>query len=91
MPLIQVGHGFAWIAGWFAGTVAARVLIVWLHNNTGRGVFAAILFHAMLNVTAVLTPDYDLPIVQILAASLLLALAATVLLSDRHPEPRPKG
>ncbi|MGW0251833.1 hypothetical protein ACWDYH_34905 [Nocardia goodfellowii] len=67
------------------------MLIVWLHNNTGRGVFAAILFHAMLNVTAVLTPDYDLPIVQILAASLLLALAATVLLSDRHPEPRPKG
>lgn len=77
VPLAQVGHEFWWIAGWFAGTVAGRVLIVWLHNVTGHGVLAAILFHAMLNVSAVATPDYDEPIVLIIGGA-LLTLAATV-------------
>lgn len=79
VPLVQVGHGFWWITGWFAGTVAARVLIVWLHNRTGHGVLAAILFHATLNVTAVVTPNYDDPIVPILGGVLLALAAATVL------------
>ena len=32
-------------------TVAARVLIVWLYDNTGKSVIAAIVFHDMINVT----------------------------------------
>ncbi|MGX1777612.1 CPBP family intramembrane glutamic endopeptidase [Nocardia brasiliensis] len=77
VPLAQVGHGFWWISGWFAGTVSGRVLIVWLHNRTGQGILAAILFHAMLNVTAVVTPDYGEPIVPILGGA-LLTLAAVL-------------
>ncbi|MCC3313761.1 CPBP family intramembrane glutamic endopeptidase [Nocardia africana] len=77
VPLVQVGHEFWWIAGWFAGTVAGRVLIVWLHNVTGHGVPAAILFHTMLNVTAVATPDYDRPVV-VIAGGAVLTLAAAV-------------
>jgi uncharacterized protein len=31
--------------------VAARVIIVWLYNNTGKSVFVAALFHTMINLT----------------------------------------
>jgi uncharacterized protein len=36
--------------------VAARILIVWLYNNTGKSVFAVALFHATLNLTWMLVP-----------------------------------
>ncbi len=51
VPLVQVHRSPAWIAWWCLGTVAARVLIVWLYNNTGKSVFAAAIFHATINVT----------------------------------------
>ncbi|MFC9435722.1 CPBP family intramembrane glutamic endopeptidase [Nocardia sp. NPDC057030] len=95
VPLAQVGHGFWWISGWFVGTVAARVLIVWLYNRTSRGVLAAILFHSMLNVTAVVTPDYSKPIVPVLGGALLtlaavLAYVARPLGNRAAPDPRPR-
>jgi hypothetical protein len=37
-------------------TVAARVLIVWLNNNTGQSIFAAALCHATINVSWQLFP-----------------------------------
>ena len=46
----------AWMARWCLYAVAARVLIVWLYNNTGRSVFAAALFHTMLNLSWMLFP-----------------------------------
>jgi len=45
LPLMQAHRSPAWIAWWSLYTVALRVLIVWLYNNTGRSVFAAILYH----------------------------------------------
>ena len=51
VPLIEVGRSLGWIAGWTLGTVALRVLIVWLYDNTGRSVFAATLLHASTNVS----------------------------------------
>jgi hypothetical protein len=56
VPLVQVHRSSGWIAWWCLGTVAARVLIVWLFNNTGRSVFAAAVFHAMMNVSWQLFP-----------------------------------
>ncbi len=56
IPLVQVGRSPAWIAWQFAVSVASRVLIVWLYNNTGRSVFAAAVYHAMVNVTWQLFP-----------------------------------
>jgi membrane protease YdiL (CAAX protease family) len=38
VPLMQAHRPIAWIAWWSLGTVALRVLIVWLYNNTGRSV-----------------------------------------------------
>jgi CAAX protease family protein len=50
-PDLQGHHTWAWIAGQRRFSVVLRVLIVWLYNNTGRSVFAAILFHDMDNVS----------------------------------------
>ncbi|MEV4127765.1 type II CAAX endopeptidase family protein [Nocardia sp. NPDC049707] len=78
IPLLQAGHPATWIAGWFLGTVALRVLIVWLHVRTGYGVSAAILMHTMVNVIAVYTPGYDRPISTITTGVVTAAVAAAV-------------
>jgi membrane protease YdiL (CAAX protease family) len=54
--IMQQGHNLTWIAWGTLGTVAARVLIVWIYNNTGGSLFACILFHTMLNVGRPLFP-----------------------------------
>jgi CAAX protease family protein len=54
--LLQAHRSVGWIAWWSLFTVAARVLIVWLYNNTGGSVFVAALFHMMINVTWQLFP-----------------------------------
>lgn len=77
IPLIQAGHGAAWIAGWFVGTVAARVIIVALHNVTA-GASAAILLHAMLNVVAGMTPDYEKPVLPLLSGTVTAVVAVVV-------------
>lgn len=56
IPLLSVPRAPIWIAWWSLGTVASRVIITWLYNNTGRSVFVAVLFHAMINVTWQLFP-----------------------------------
>lgn len=50
IPLMQVTRSFEWIAWWSLGTISLRVIMVWLHTFSGRSVFAAALFHAMINV-----------------------------------------
>jgi CAAX protease family protein len=56
VPLVQAHRSLAWIAWWWLDSVSARVLIVWIYNNTGKSVFAAALFHAISNVTWQLFP-----------------------------------
>lgn len=51
IPDLQSGHSWGWIAGQRTYTIALRVLIVWLYNNTGRTLAAPVLFHAMDNVS----------------------------------------
>ena len=54
---LQAQHSLSWILWHRLNAVAERVLIVWLYNNTGRSVFAAILFHDMDNVGAFSFPN----------------------------------
>jgi len=50
-------HNPDWIAMQCANQVVTRILIVWIYNNTGKSVFAAILIHAVSNLsTLVLFP-----------------------------------
>ncbi|MGC1965539.1 MAG: CPBP family intramembrane glutamic endopeptidase [Candidatus Acidiferrales bacterium] len=54
--LLQDHRSLVWIGWWSLWTVASRVIIVWLYNNTGKSVFAAALFHTTINVTWQLFP-----------------------------------
>ena len=57
VPFAQVHPSAAWVSGQFLFTVAFRVVLVWLYNNTGRSVFATIVAHAMYNVAWQLFPN----------------------------------
>ncbi len=58
-PFLQAQYTLIWVLWKSVSTVILRVLIVWLYNNTGKSVFAAIAFHAMANVSElVLFPIY---------------------------------
>ena len=56
IPLLEAQRSLEFIAWWSLGTLALRVIIVWLYNNTGRSVFVAAVFHAMVNLTWQLFP-----------------------------------
>ena len=56
VPLLLVQRSPTWIAWWCLYALAARILIVWLYNNTGQSVFAVALFHATLNLSYMLFP-----------------------------------
>ncbi len=56
VPLAQAHRALSFIAWWTLGTVAARVIIVWLYNGAGKSVFVTALFHAMINVSWQLFP-----------------------------------
>jgi len=58
VPLIQAHRTPAWITWQCFTILVTRILVVWLYNNTGKSVFAAILFHAMVNVSNSLFPNY---------------------------------
>ncbi|MGD0436876.1 MAG: CPBP family glutamic-type intramembrane protease [Bryobacteraceae bacterium] len=90
LPLIQVDRPPAWIAWWCLDTVAARVLIVWLYNHTGKSVFAATLYHAVSNLAWQLFPingSYFDPRITGLITALVAAIV--VLPWGRRPRPRP--
>ncbi len=58
VPLLQVDRPPAWIAWWCLATVGLRILTVWLYNNTGKSVFATILFHDSSNVSWLMFPNF---------------------------------
>lgn len=58
VPFVQAHRPPEWIAWQSLFMVATRVLIVWIYNNTGRSVAAAILFHDVSNVAVFSFPDH---------------------------------
>jgi uncharacterized protein len=57
VALGEAHRSVTWIAWWSLFTIALRVLIVWLYNNTGKSVFGVSIFHATFNVTWQLFPN----------------------------------
>ena len=78
VPLLLVDRSPSWIAWWFLYAVAARILIVWLYNNTGKGVFAVALFHAKLNLAWMLFPvdgcHFDMRLGGLVMAAIAVAI-----------------
>ncbi|HET9671967.1 MAG TPA: CPBP family intramembrane glutamic endopeptidase [Actinomycetota bacterium] len=59
VPYIQADHPAVWVTGQTLGAIPLRILIVWLYNNTGASMFAAIVLHTMTNVSESVFPDYS--------------------------------
>jgi hypothetical protein len=59
-----------------------RFLLVWVFNNTGKSVFAAILFHAVYNVTNGVLPNYQVstPLGVVITCSFVLITAIIVMI-----------
>jgi membrane protease YdiL (CAAX protease family) len=99
LPLfVEAHYGLAYIVWQSFFLVAARVLIVWLFDNTGGAVIAAILFHDTINVSEGLFPNggshYD-PLVTaavtaLAAAIVTLVWGASTLASRRSLRSLPK-
>lgn len=78
VPLAQSRRSAGWIAWWCLFTVATRVLIVWIYNNTRRSIFAAILYHTMGNVCTVLFSGYFAPRITGLIVALVAATVTII-------------
>jgi membrane protease YdiL (CAAX protease family) len=93
LPALLLMHRSpAWIAWWCLWAVAARVLIVWIYNNTGQSVFAVALFHATLNLSYMLFPvngsHFDMgiggPVMALTAAIVIWVWGPSTLARWRH-------
>jgi uncharacterized protein len=58
IPYSQAHRTPIWIFWQCIGTVALRVIIVWLYNNSGKSLLVAILCHAIINMSEYLFPHY---------------------------------
>ena len=79
-PLLQMGRTPTWIAWWCAYALAFRIFTVWLYNNTGKSVFAAVLFHATLNLSYALFPVYGSHFDMRLAALVMACIAVIIIM-----------
>jgi membrane protease YdiL (CAAX protease family) len=57
VPFAEAHPSASWVLGQCLFTVAFRVVLVWLCNNTGRSLFAVVVSHAMYNVAWQLFPN----------------------------------
>ncbi len=79
IPLLQVGRAWDWIAWWAMGTMARRIIIVWLYVRGGQSVFSASLFHAMNNVSWMMFPVLGSHYDPMTTALITSAIAAIIL------------
>lgn len=84
VALTQAHRSATWIAWWSLYTVAARVIMIWLYNNTGGSVFGAALFHTSLNV-AWLMFSVDSARSDYRASGCITAIAAAIIVTGSGP------
>lgn len=77
IPYYQAHQTTGWIVWQCIGTVFLRIIMVWIFNNTGKSVFAMVLFHTMINMNPFLFPNYDPFIFAILL--IIISIAVTYL------------
>jgi len=69
---------WAWVEAQCSLTIGLRVLMVWLYNTTRKSLFAAILFHTMINVSEFSFPNYGSHFDPLLAGSIAAVIAVFV-------------
>lgn len=59
VPFLQTGNSASWVVWQSLKTIAMRVIIAWVYNNTNKSTFATILYHTTDNVSWSLFPNYS--------------------------------
>jgi membrane protease YdiL (CAAX protease family) len=81
IPLyILSGQGPVRIIAQLISLLAIRTLIVWLYNNTGRSVFAAILIHAVYNVCTLTIASFYISLGHLITCILIIITTVVVVL-----------
>jgi uncharacterized protein len=79
VPFIQADRSPSWIWWQCLTMLPARIIIVWLSNNTGRSVLIAVLFHTMMNLSEYMFPNYGSHYDPFVTFVILAAVAATII------------
>ncbi len=83
IPLLQVQRSVNWIAWWSLGTISLRGIMSWLYTHSGKSIFAAAVFHAMINLCWQLFPTngsfYDPRVFSLIA----LCFAVVIFTAER--------
>jgi len=78
IPLTQVHRSVEWIVWWSLGTISYRVIMTWLYVHSGKSLFGAAVFHAMINLSWQLFPNhgshYDPRIFSLIALAFAITL-----------------
>lgn len=81
VALAEAHRSLEWIAWWSLGTIAVRLIMVWLYLEAGRSVFVIALFHMSQNVCWQLYPVrgsyYDPFLFALIASGAALAVVLT--------------
>lgn len=57
IAFVQTGSPLEWVVWQSLKTIAMRIIIIWIYNRTGKNVLAAIVYHAVDNVSWSLFPN----------------------------------
>lgn len=80
IPFLQAGQTLSWIWWQCLTMLPARIIIVWLSNNTKRSVLITVIFHAMMNLSEFLFPNQGTNYGPFIAFVVLACVAATITL-----------
>ena len=78
VPYIQAHRSPNWILWQCIGTLALRIIFIWIYNNTGKSVFAVILCHTTVNLSEYLFPNYGSHYNPFIFALLLIFITAVI-------------
>ena len=79
IPFIQMHQSTSWIVWQSTNILLTRIIIVWLYNNTGKSLFAAILYHSMYNVSTILLPSFGLTYYPMVTTIILAGIVLVVI------------
>lgn len=78
LTYIQAHNTPIWTVAQAIGTIALRIFIVWIYNNTGKSLFAAISFHAMVNVSEALFPQLGAQYNPVISTAVMTTIALII-------------
>lgn len=88
IPYTQAPQPPTWIVWQCVSTVLLRIIMVWLYNRAGKSLFAAVLFHTMINLSLFLFPTYGSHYSPLAGAGLLMLTVVVIAFFWKRPVPR---